>query len=110
MSIAAITFAQLAVLAYACPNGDTDGDVRAEAAADPCERADEAQSNLCFKHCHDSAQSPAQAPAACAHFVASFTVAIHIPDVAGGSDARTEPALLHATSPPATLRNCCLRI
>ena len=109
IGIAAIVFAQLAVSAYACPKDAAAVGADVTASADPCEHSRADSPNLCAKHCDDSTQIPTQAPAACAPFVASFVVIVRIPDAAA-SDAPVDPALLHATSPPATLRNCCLRI
>jgi hypothetical protein len=107
----ALLFAQLAVSAYACPGGDFAASAMAQGSmASPCDRADADQSNLCEKHCHDSGQSQGSASVIHAAFVPGLIAVLPVATSHGRSPQVDDPALLHATSPPASIRNCCFRI
>jgi hypothetical protein len=104
--IVALVFAQLAVSAYACPAAPAE----AMPAVAPCHQADQDNANLCQKHCHDSQQSQHASPVVSDAFVPGFVATVDLPPIGASSASAGEPALLHATSPPASIRNCCLRI
>jgi hypothetical protein len=109
--IFALMFAQLAVSAYACPmttQGTTEA-ARSEASAH-CDKADRDQANLCEKHCHDSEQSQSSAPGVHGAFVPGFIAVVPTASSRAPAAFLEDPALLHATSPPATIRNRCFRI
>lgn len=114
LGIIAIVFAQLAVAAYACPLeiavGSGASGASSVAAPSPCDKVDMQQANLCEKHCHDSQQSQAAAPAMHAGFIPGYIVVVHLSSWLGSAGAMNDAVLLHATSPPATIRNCCFRI
>lgn len=66
---------------------------------------------LCHAHCKgDPGTTDSAGPLAVADFVAAFSVAIPAPDSSLRAAAPLEPALTHATSPPASIRHCCWRI
>jgi hypothetical protein len=109
IGIVALVFAQLAVSAYACPNAGAHEMQQAQS-PDPCQQSGMDQSNLCSKHCHDSAQSPTSVPLPLGAFVAAFIAVVAVPAMGASIAVPGDPALLHATSPPAAIRNCCLRI
>ena len=114
-SIVAVIFAQLAVSAYACPMqfmgldevgialGATESDSGVTDAVSPA---------LCQKHSEHGQQNVNDTPQALA-FV-SFNTALVIetlvePNALSTTNALT-PFLLHATSPPLSIRNCCFLI
>lgn len=112
LGILALVFAQLAVSAYACPMtpiGAMDA-VSAVAAQAPCDDVDHAAANLCDKHCHDAERSQAAGAGINWAFVAGYVAVLHLPFVRASSPSGENPALRHATFPPATIRNCCFRI
>lgn len=111
LGILALVIAQLAVSAYACPMASIGAmdSVSAVAAQAPCDDVDHAAANLCDKHCHDAEQSQAAASTNWA-FVAGYVAVLHLPFVRAPSPSGEHPALRHANSPPATIRNCCFRI
>ena len=107
----ALLFAQLAVSAYACPGGDfATASVAQAPMASPCDGTDADQANLCEKHCHDSGQSQGSATVMHAAFVPGLLAVLQMPTPHERSPQAGDPALLHATSPPASIRNCCFRI
>jgi hypothetical protein len=110
IGIAALVFAQLAVSAYACPNAGGVADMQVAQASEPCHQSGMDESNLCSKHCHDSEQGPSSLPLMHAAFVAAFIAVVVVPASGASIEVPGNPALLHPPSPPASLRNCCLRI
>ena len=81
------------------------------AEAPPCHQAEEAQANLCRKHCSDAERAQPVTAAGLPDFAPDFIACLPLAlEVRGRSDPRASPALLRATSPPSTIRNCCLRI
>ncbi len=111
LAILALAFAQLAGSAYACPMTSSAQMQAAQPAhAVPCDRADPDRANLCERHCHDEGQSPNAPSGLPAAFIPAFIATLQLPPLRAPSTAVDEPALLHATSPPATIRNCCFRI
>lgn len=111
LGIFALVFAQLAVAAYACPS-DSRGDGATPEArfTPPCEQIDRERTNLCEKHCHDAEQSQSASPALHGAFVPGFIAVVALPPPKAFSAFAGDPALLHATSPPITIRNHCFRI
>ncbi len=107
--IAALVFAQLAVSAYACPKAPVEA-FQSDAVEAPCHQVDRGNANLCQKHCHDSQQSQNPSPSVSDTFVPAFVVNVSLGASCASSSSVDDPALVHATSPPASIRNCCLRI
>jgi len=115
-----LLFAQLAVSAYACPMLSGSMAVeRADAVAQnvasvatPCIAADMYQPALCEKHCQDGQQNVNDSPfhPASLDFSPGFVVTLVVADPAALPGAFESSLLLHAASPPLTIRNCCLRI
>ena len=110
LGIVALLFAQLAVAVHACPKLAAAAAPTEARAAMPCEQVDLADSSLCRKHCKGSEQAQGSAPTTLSAFAPAFIATIEPAAIACGVTLRAEPALLHATSPPPTIRNCCLRI
>ena len=109
--IVALVFAQMAVSAYACPALTVEAEAPASVSM-PCHDPDGGTANLCQKHCHDSQQSQSAAASMPAAFSAAFVAIVPQPatSVAATVACLDGPALLHANSPPPSIRNCCLRI
>jgi hypothetical protein len=117
IGLSALVFAQLAVSAYACPvlAQTIEAAQPANATAPPChdmDRVDRDQPALCQVHCQDSLQNvnDVQPAFALSGFVTGFIVMI---DSAAQKPLPVRPAspsLLHSTSPPLSIRNCCFRI
>jgi hypothetical protein len=115
LGIVAVVFAQLAVSAHACPMQFMGLDDAMAATGMPA--ADASESNamspaLCQKHCENAQQSVNDTPQAAVLSspepvlpVALLTVAVAAIPV-----PTLTPSLLHATSPPHAIRNCCFRI
>jgi hypothetical protein len=112
IGLSALVFAQLAVAAYACPAMAQTIEAAQQAATPPCHDMDMDQPALCQAHCHDSEQNVNDVLTAFAvpGFVPGLIVMID-------SSARillparpASPSLLHSTSPPLSIRNCCFRI
>ena len=111
MGILALLFAQLAVSAYACPTSPVvEAGMTQSSVPSSCDRIDQEKVNLCEKHCHDSGQSQDSVAAIHGAFVPAFIAFVHMSPRGPSSQTSGEPALLHATAPPATIRNCCFRI
>jgi hypothetical protein len=111
LGILALLFAQLAVSAYACPMTSADkAAATSSTVASPCDQLDQAEPNLCDKHCNDSAQSQAAVPCIHGAFVPGFIAVVGLSSPPALPASAGNPALHHATSPPATIRNCCFRI
>jgi hypothetical protein len=115
VTLFSLLFTQLAVAAYACPDWKMSSvSVQSSQAMVGCTEMDAQQPGLCKAHCdgnHQTLDTPA-APLV-APFVASTLSCVLF------EFALTEPALrdnsasgplLHATSPPISIRNCCFRI
>lgn len=112
----AMVFTQLAVSAYACPM--MAAAVRAEATAAAandspcCDHQDLAQPGLCQKHCQNGQQNVNDSPVPLPPLAGApaFAVAVPVYQVASFATTSLFPPLLRATSPPLSIRNCCLRI
>jgi len=111
LGILALIFAQLAVSAYACPM-TSFGTVEAAPSltSSPYDQVDQVEANLCDKHCYGSEQSQTTVPGIHGAFVPAFIAVVDLPSPLAPSASVENPALHHATSPPATIRNCCFRI
>ena len=116
LGIVAVMFAQLAVSAYACPLlfqglGNSTDTVSVSDVSVAC--ADLLSPNLCKKHCENGEQNINDMPEPQACLLAlepAFIVALVLdPHVSSIATALT-PSLLHATSPPLSIRNCCFRL
>ena len=119
IGIVAVVFAQLALSAYACPllfqslgeSADSVGqwDVTSDVTSSS---PDFMSSGLCKKHCENEQQSVNDSP----HPLASvtnapaFILALVANPPAPSASKALAPSLLHATSPPLSIRNCCFRI
>ena len=120
LGVLCLLFAQLAVSAYACPMlvegvSAERGNITAQnvaSTATPCSTADMSQPALCEKHCQDGQQNVNDSPfhPASLDFSPGFVVTLMVADPAALPGAFESSLLLHATSPPLTIRNCCLRI
>lgn len=115
LGIAALVLAQLGVAAHACPKlaaieAAAPVEIAADHAAMPCDDMELAGSPLCQQHCNGS--DSAQNSLACVPALpvpAFIIVAASLPQVVHAS-MPADPALVHATSPRPTIRNCCFRI
>lgn len=106
VAIVALVMAQLALSAFACamPAGAP------VAAAPQCHEGMAQDAPLCQRHCHEEAQTQAPLAFAAAPFVASFVVFLAAPPSPGPAPCVPTRTLLHATSPPLAIANCCLRV
>ena len=118
LAIFAVLTAQLAVSAYACPmqfmgmdEAVVEADALATAATDEVLPVPNAASPaLCQKHCEQGQQNVNDTPQPLAHVsVAAVFIVVPLIDAITPAIAPT-PFLLHATSPPLSIRNCCFRI
>ncbi len=118
LAIFAVLTAQLAVSAYACPMqfmGMDEAVVEADALAATANDAvssvpDAASPALCQKHCEQGQQNVNDTPQPQAHVsLAAVFIVTPLIDTTTSATAPT-PFLLHATSPPLSIRNCCFRI
>ncbi|MEO8386546.1 MAG: hypothetical protein ABI583_14950 [Betaproteobacteria bacterium] len=115
LGIAAVLFAQLAVSVYACPL-QLAGSVQVSGAADTAEidasGRDPASPALCQKHCDNGQQNVNDVPASLAFvsFFPAFMISLPIDPPAPLAATAPARSLLHATSPPHSIRNCCFRI
>ena len=109
-----MVFMQLAVSAYACPMLADAIHANTELVSeDPrCDHAGLAQPGLCQKYCQDGQQnvsdSPTPLPALAS--ASAFAIALPITQTTSFSTTTLLPSLLHATSPPLSIRHCCFRI
>lgn len=116
-----VLFMQLAVASYACPGLQGQGDLQAAAADESpmplipsCDQPDPTHPALCKAHCQDGTASldkpgaPTMPPAA----VLVSTIVIPLAPLASASLRGPQPdsLLLRITSPPISIRHCCLRI
>jgi len=115
IAVLGLLFAQFAVSAYACPvtSGSAAQATSSEAAEPPCHHHDgDTNRSLCQAHCQHGQQSSgdASALATVAGFVATFAVVM--PAATSGTivSAPADFDLIHSTSPPLAIRNCCFRI
>ena len=112
--LVAMVFMQLAVSAYACPMLTKAIHANTELASEGpcCDHAGLVQPGLCQKHCQDGQQnvndSPAPLPAPA--FASAFAIALPVIQPASLPTTTLLPCLLHATSPPLSIRHCCFRI
>ncbi len=120
LGVLCLLFAQLALSAYACPmlmegavavQEDTMTQEDASSAT-PYIAADMYQPALCEKHCQDDQQNVNDSPfhSAALDFVPGLVITLIVADMAALPGAFESSLLLHATSPPLIIRNCCLRI
>ena len=115
IGIASVVFAQLALSAYACPMALQSLDETArqvntsEGATDA---PDLASTALCQKHCDNEQQNVNDAPQPPATVsLEPTTVILPVIKLALSLQATAfTRSLFHATSLPASIRNCCFRI
>jgi hypothetical protein len=113
IGLSALVFAQLAVSAYACPALAQTMEAAQQAATPPCHDMDMDQPALCQSHCQDGQQNvnDLQLLSALSGFVPGFIVTIIDSAAQMLQQVRpASPSLLHSTSPPLSIRNCCFRI
>ena len=112
IGMTALVFAQLAIAAYACPAMAQTIEAAQQAATPPCQDMDMDQPALCQAHCHDSEQNVNVVLAALAvpGFVPGLIVMIDSVAQILLPARPASPSLLHSTSPPLSIRNCCFRI
>lgn len=112
--LVAMVFMQLAVSAYACPMlADALHATTEMVSADPCcDHAGIAQPGLCQKYCQDGQQnvSDSPAPLPALTYAAPVVLDLAITQSTSFSTTTLLPSLLHATSPPLSIRHCCFRI
>lgn len=109
---------QLAVSSYACPMlaqamGEQTEAVSADASASLSDEMDGVvQPGLCHKHCQDEQQSVSDSTTVIASiaFAPAFVVSLPVIQPSSVPTTTLSPSLLHATSPPLSIRNCCFRI
>ena len=119
LGAAAVLFAQVATIAYACPVLASLPAANAPLTMDmgnaemPCNEADLGPTNLCLQHCQYGQQatgevqtSPLTSPALAYRLRAS---AEDFP-LAGLARDRSSFLLVRTTAPPLPVRNCCFRI
>ena len=105
LGIVAIVFAQVALAVHHC---DATRMPHVSMAA-PCHATSDVPA--CPAHCEDQLQTVDTLPlVASFDFVPIFALRLYDVDKDAMPCARLDPALLHATSPPASIRNCCLRV
>jgi len=112
LGMAALLFANLAVAAYACPMmaSALEANSSATAMTSASDSFDLSSPSLCQAHCQDGQQNVADNGPTVLPFIASFTATLHLDAPLPFHSAGSPPALLHATSPPLTIRHCCFRI
>ncbi len=98
LALAAFLFAQLTIVAYACPLDSAP----AMDAETPCYDAGGAPESACTAHCQAGAQSIDQPkPLAAPDVTAPLLAVLEVPDGSPPPRAiRAEPVLAHAASPP----------
>ena len=116
IAIAAILFAQLALSAYACTNQATTVATPSDMMSSDCEANmvanGGATSALCHTHCQNDPQIAGDTPSPLASVLLtpSFVATVSVPEIRALQEITLLPALVHATSPPLAIRNCCFRI
>lgn len=110
VALAALVFVQAAVAAHLCVG--TQMQAVHEAMADPCDSSNHEGAPACASHCENAALSLDQWPgvAFAAPFTPVFVAALALRSATAIEASYADPSLLHATSPPLTIRNCCFRI
>ena len=115
----AVVFAQLAVSAFACPmlTGVVGGQAEVvddivDSVASSADAAPMSQPALCHKHCANDQQgvNDLPSPLASVAFAPAFVVTLPIMPAMTITAITLSPPLLHATSPPLSIRHCCFRI
>ena len=115
VGIAALVLAQLGVAAHACPKAagiaaPAPVEVAGESVAMPCGDMGAADSPLCQQHCNGSEGAQNSLAAVPALPAPAFVIAAASLPQAVHASVPADPALVHATSPPPTIRNCCFRL
>ena len=115
LGIVAVLFAQFAVSAYACPMQFMGMDEAADVVGAPetsSSGRDLESPALCQKHCENGQQNvnDAPQPLAFVSLAPAFVVMLPVVPAATSTATAPTPSLLHATSPPHSIRNCCFRI
>lgn len=129
LMVGVILFAQMSVVAYACPSNVVSGNAPADAitpmaAMVDCEQMsvqvgeglsrhlDQANPGLCAEHCHPTQQSDhTQVPTVpAALLIALYTVALMVDASRPDGLAPTADSRLHAAPPPLSILHCCFRI
>jgi hypothetical protein len=114
IGLSALVFAQLAVSAYACPvlAQALEAAQQANTTAPPCHDLDSDQPALCQLHCQDGLQNinDTQPAFILPGYVSGFIVMIDSSAQQPLPVRPASPSLLHSTSPPLSIRNCCFRI
>ena len=114
LGIVAVLSAQLAVSAYACPMQFMALEEAAAVAAPDANAGglDLTSPALCQKHCENGQQNVNDTPQPLAAISAgqALVVALNVDPPAPLSAIVLAPSLLHATSPPLSIRHCCFRI
>lgn len=114
LGIVAVLSAQLAVSAYACPMQFMALEEAAAVAAPDANSGgqDLTSPALCQKHCENGQQNVNDMPQLLASSSAgqAMVVALIVDPPAPLSAIDLAPSLLHATSPPLSIRHCCFRI
>ena len=109
-------FSQLAVSAFACPVQATPFVAPLHMAMADCASSADMQGSgqpaLCHQHCQNDAQNTGDAPQPLASVLLapSFVANLSLPVFIASRTLTPAPVLLHATSPPLAIRNCCFRI
>jgi len=114
---AVLLFAQLAMAAHACMVMQPAQAVSAAAAMEsgpPCHDADPGEPNACLTHCQAGLQQSFDSQPGSSFLVmpviAFITDRHDLLPAALSARAHTRAFFARVTAPPATVRNCCLRI
>jgi hypothetical protein len=116
-SLWALLWTQSAIAAYTCPAlAEAAELVAMSEAGTPCaemmaQAAQEDQPALCAAHCHPTVQSADayQVPAVAAPALLMTLMATTLPEPSTAANTPS-PDLRRSTSPPLSVRHCCLRI
>jgi hypothetical protein len=115
-AIIGLLFAQLAVAAHACPMpSQAEYDTSSAQVAMPCDAMDDMDgvpSGLCEKHCQAGHENvgDTNSTVAATPFCAAFVTTLDLAAPAVLESALIPAHLLHTSSPPLSIRNCCFRI
>ena len=115
LAIIAVVFAQLSVSAYACPLQFMGLDEAASVVNAPEQNSsgrDAESPALCQKHCENGQQNVNDSPQPLTgiSLAPAFVVTLSMDRPSSFPAIVPAPSLLHATSPPHSIRNCCFRI
>lgn len=113
LTLIGLLFAQMVVSAYACPAMAPDQVVASvDDSMPPCHKSADADRGLCLAHCQDGQKISGDHTAlhSAATFVAAFTITLLPASAEALPAAPISADLFRATSPPASIRNCCFRI